>query len=122
VWNAHTGEQEMVLKGQTATASSVAYSPDGRLIVVGTDNGKVRIWDAVNGQLRIVLDGHTDYISGVSFRPDGKRILTGSGDRTVRMWHWADAEELIAEAGTRVHRELSCQERVQFLNEPLDCK
>ena len=47
--------------------------------------------------------------------------MTASGDGTARVWPWPDVEGLLAEARSRVARELTCQERVQYLHEDLDC-
>jgi WD40 repeat protein len=121
VWDAESGQQKMVLQGHTDHVSSVAYSPDGRWIVTGSDDGTARIWDAESGEQRIVLHGHTEYISSVTYSPDGQMVVTSSGDGTTRVWRWAKVDDLLADAKSRATRELSCQERVQYLHEDLVC-
>jgi hypothetical protein len=69
-----------------STASSVAFSPDGRRIVSGSDD-TIRLWDAETGQpVGQPLTGHTDAVLSVAFSPDGHRIASGSWDKTVRLW------------------------------------
>lgn len=38
---------------------SVAFSPDGRLVVSGSQSGSIQIWDASMGEERNSLKGHT---------------------------------------------------------------
>jgi len=74
------------LDGQTAT---VAITPDGRRIVSGSHDHRVRIWDLASGQLERTLKGHTDQVLSVAVTPDGSRIVSAGKDRTVRIWELA---------------------------------
>ena len=69
---------------------SVAFSPDGKRVVSGSFDKKIRIWDAETGKpVGEPFQGHTDEIRSVAFSPDGRRVASGSDDNTIRMW---DAE------------------------------
>ena len=69
---------------------AVAFSPDGKRIVSGGFDGKVRFWDAEFGTpVGQPLEGHKGVVSSVAFSPDGKRIASGDEDGVVRLW---DAE------------------------------
>ena len=66
---------------------AVAFSPDGKRIVSGGFDGKVRFWDAEFGTpVGQPLEGHKGVVSSVAFSPDGKRIASGDEDGVVRLW------------------------------------
>ena len=67
---------------------SVAYSPDGRYIISGSDDCTIRIWDAETGAaVSNILEGHTEGLTSVAPSPNGQRIISGSEDCTIRIWH-----------------------------------
>ena len=73
--------QIAVLKGHSDRVTSVAFSPDGKKIVRGSDDKTIRVWNAETGKEIIVpLKGHFDKVTSVAFSPDGKKIVSGSYD------------------------------------------
>jgi WD40 repeat protein len=77
--------------GHTDSVESVAFSPDGKKIVSGSDDDTLRVWDAESGSSILgPLVGHSDWVKLLAFSPDGKKIVSGSNDNTLRrVW---DAE------------------------------
>jgi hypothetical protein len=96
VWQAASGHELYTLKGHARGIRSVAFSPDGRRIVTGSDDNTAKVWEAGGGQELLTLKGHTAPITCVSCSPDGQRIATGSGDRTATVWLAAAAEQVAA--------------------------
>ena len=75
---------QQVLQGHEGFVMTVAFSPDGRHIVSGSDDMTVQLWDAQTGaQVGNPLQGHTDSVMSVAFSPDGRHIVSGSYDRTI---------------------------------------
>ncbi|EJC98388.1 WD40 repeat-like protein [Fomitiporia mediterranea MF3/22] len=67
--------------------NSVAFSPDGTLVVSGSWDKTVQIWDAESGQaVSDPLEGHHGIIRSVAFSPNGTCVVSGSDDETIRIW------------------------------------
>ena len=66
--------------------SAVAYSPDGTLLVSGSENGRIRVWSCAERRPLVDLDGHKGQIGLLRFRADGTRLL--SLDATGKAIWW----------------------------------
>jgi RNA polymerase sigma factor (sigma-70 family) len=77
----------------TSGIASVAFSPDGKLVLAGCLDNVLRIFELSTGKER-KLEGHEQQLLGAVFTPDGKRILSGSYDRTVRLWDVESGKEV----------------------------
>jgi WD40 repeat protein len=86
LWDAREGKFLHRLTGHLCFVSCVAFSPDGKRLVSGSEDWTVKVWDIAAGRATLTLWGHTGRIREVAFSPDGKRLVSGSEDRTVRIW------------------------------------
>lgn len=76
--------------GKQPYVCSIAFSPDGGLLVVGGIRRAV-LWDVVSRRERAVLDGHTSSVCAVAFSPDGHALATAGCDWTIRLWELPEA-------------------------------
>ncbi|HEY3325223.1 MAG TPA: TIR domain-containing protein [Planctomycetota bacterium] len=73
-------------KGPENGINAYAFSPDGKRVLTGGNDKKVRLWNLETGLCLLVLDGHTDIVWTVVWSADQQRALSGSFDQTVRIW------------------------------------
>ena len=91
VWllDADTGAILHTLRGHTGWIDSMAFAPNGSLLVTGVCNGTAKLWCAAGtrtGDCIATLGGHHDAVVSVAVSPSGNTAITASWDGTVRLW------------------------------------
>jgi WD40 repeat protein len=66
-------------------ATSLGFSPNGRLLASTGSDRVILIWDASTGHILQSLTGHTDYVVQLLFIDD-RTLLSRSYDATIRQW------------------------------------
>jgi WD40 repeat protein len=66
-------------------ASTLAYSPDGRWLLVGDKLGSVQVIDAATRECQRVLGGHRSEVLALGFLPDG-RATTVDDSGLLKVW------------------------------------
>lgn len=112
-WDVETGEVRQRLTGHTARIYALAFSADGRTLLTGSLDGTARLWDWQSGRelRRFVGQG---MISSAVFSPDEQFVLIGSSDGKVYITP-TRIEELVQSVCRRVLRDLTADERVQYI-------
>src|SRR6266516_4157963 len=89
--------------GHFASVNAVAWSPDGKRIAAGSNDGTVQVWDAANGEHVFTYRGHADHVVTEAWSPDGKRIASGSNDGTAQAWDAANGGHVFIYRGHTDH-------------------
>ncbi|HZZ28118.1 MAG TPA: WD40 repeat domain-containing protein [Pirellulales bacterium] len=90
--------QPLQCVGHTRFVTSVSLSPDGKLVVSGSDDGTARIWDALNGKelRRLAIYNTGDKLGGpvtVLFSPEGNLIAATARLKPVTFWNPITGEQ-----------------------------
>jgi WD40 repeat protein len=99
LWAAETGRKLRTLKGHETAVSSLAFSPDGKLLASGGIAGDtaLRFWDASTGKQVGTLSGHSGQISSLEFARDSETLVSASMDEErVRLWRVSTGKEFRA--------------------------
>jgi WD40 repeat protein len=68
--------------GHTAGVTALGYSPDGKRMVSGAADGRVKVWDTETGVEALGLTvGSRDTVEAVGFSPDGLTLVATPRER-----------------------------------------
>jgi sugar lactone lactonase YvrE len=73
-------------------ANTLAFSPDGKLLAIGTTMG-IDFYDTQTWTKIRVAETDT-WVRSLAFSPDGETLVTGLFDHTVQLWRVSDAQLL----------------------------
>lgn len=79
-WEAHSGPSYTML-----------FSPDGRWLCTGGNDGEIKIWDVKTGKYSRSLLGHKNTVRSLAFSPDGSLLISGS-DQRIKIWNFETGE------------------------------
>ncbi|MEX5633242.1 WD40 repeat domain-containing serine/threonine protein kinase [Parafrankia sp. FMc2] len=83
-----------LLTGHTDWVTSVAFSPNQRILASGALDSTVRLWDVSDPshahQIGDPLRGHSCGVTALAFSSDGLTVASVSKDGTVRLWDVGD--------------------------------
>jgi len=88
IWDAETGKQEQLLTAgmNDYRLLTVAWSPDGHFMAVGSTGSDIFLWDMTSSQPLAKLGGHTDISDQLAWSPAGNRLASVARDGTLQIW------------------------------------
>ena len=97
VWSTANGEEQATLRGHAGELGAVAFSPDGRVLASGSEDGVIKLWDSATWQELASLDAHRGGVRFLAFSPDGALLTTSGaaadGRGEIGLWNAAPMNE-----------------------------
>ena len=77
---------EPIILSVSDIIQAIKFSPDGKNIAFGDNNGVINIYDVENYQKEYSLKGKMPAVKYLSFSPNGELIISTYDDGSVRIW------------------------------------
>lgn len=96
LWSLRTEEAIYTLPWHylNSDISSVAFSPDGKILATGNYDSTIKLWKVEDGQEIHTLTKHSGTVWCVAISPDGKSLVSGSYDQTIKVWNLQTGQEI----------------------------
>jgi WD40 repeat protein len=84
IYDAKTGQEEKLIRGVPPAVVSVALTPDGRLVALGTKD-KIEVWNVGIAQ-RVGVLGASQEVVELTFSPDNQRLAKVGRSGAANVW------------------------------------
>jgi class 3 adenylate cyclase/WD40 repeat protein len=84
-----TGIRTPAAGSHAAQIDNITFTPDGRRIVSGGDDGAVIVWDATTAAPIETLSGHSGRVVGQAISADGRTVYASGLDGAIFQWDLA---------------------------------
>ena len=100
----HADRQDVGRGWNLDRGRNLDFSPDGKQIAAGNEDGTASVWDLATGKEERVLPGHAGDVFSVAFYPDGRKLLTAGEDGHAILWNVSDGKKLLTiDAGSQIY-------------------
>ncbi len=85
VWDTETGQYRRSLPGHAETIPAAAFSPDNRILALGSGDGTLSLWSTADWKRLRTITG-LDAVTALAWAPNSLTLATAGWDKTVRIW------------------------------------
>jgi WD40 repeat protein len=96
LWATASHRRRRRLTGLSGIIWTLAFSPDGRLLASGSQDGAVQLWGTARGIRRARLDRESGPVRTVLFSPDGQHVAVSAIDGRVTVLDLASRTSSVA--------------------------
>ena len=89
LWELCRGDQSLTLTGHEWIVTCASFSPEGRLLATGSQDGTAKVWDLTRRQLLTTLLGEPGAVWSTAFSPEGTMLMTAT-THGVFLWSTND--------------------------------
>jgi WD40 repeat protein len=97
LWDVRALELVRSITGFERALTSLTFSPDGKRLAAGTQDGHVWVWDVATGRHMQLIETGGRVVRSVAFSPSGKQLVTVANNSPVAVWDVADPPRTPAE-------------------------
>ncbi|OMO54136.1 hypothetical protein CCACVL1_28026 [Corchorus capsularis] len=89
IWNYHLQKIEKSFKViESVPVRSAKFIVQENLIVVGADDGFIRVYNSDTLEIIKEIQAHTDFIRNLAVHPTLPYVLSSSDDKLIKLWDW----------------------------------
>jgi hypothetical protein len=88
LWDTRAGPEPMLFLDEDCRNTTLAFSPDGRFLALGTRWGTVVLWELASRRPLTVLEGQLGGIYALAFDAKSGLLASGASDGTIVLWDW----------------------------------
>lgn len=90
VWHLPTCRELLRISLPNLDCKAVAFSPDGKAIVTGWSDGKIRAFGPQTAKLLYTInDAHHKAVTALAITSDSAKVISGGDEGYVRVWNVA---------------------------------
>lgn len=104
IWNARNRQELLRIQVPNLECNCVAFTVDGKSIISGWNDGKIRAFLPKSGRLMYVInDSHHHGVTALSSTSDSQRLISGGMEGEVRIWRIGKQTQTM-ESSMKEHR------------------